>query len=111
MRIKKGYLFRGSPVYLRSCWSVVAPQRCHRFCKCNHYHSECSYSTQLRRCSLLVVCSPRVARGARNCTTCKVSCIRCKSLPAGANTRPKGGVMGVFVYTKTLLALTQKCSL
>ena len=31
-----------------------------------------------------------------------------QGLPAGANTRPKGGVIGVFVYTKTLLALTQK---
>ena len=31
-----------------------------------------------------------------------------QGLPAGANTRPKGGVTGVFVYTKTLLALTQK---
>lgn len=31
-----------------------------------------------------------------------------QGLPAGVNTRPKGGVTGVFVYTKTLLALTQK---
>ena len=31
-----------------------------------------------------------------------------QGLPAGANTRPKGGVTSVFVYTKTLLALTQK---
>ena len=31
-----------------------------------------------------------------------------QGLPAGANTRPKGGVIGVFVRTKTLLALTQK---
>ena len=31
-----------------------------------------------------------------------------QGLPAGANTRPKGGVIGVFVRTKTLLAFTQK---
>ena len=31
-----------------------------------------------------------------------------QGLPAGANTRPKGGVMGVFVYTKTLLAHSHK---
>ena len=31
-----------------------------------------------------------------------------QGLPAGAYTRPTGGVTGVFVYTKTLLALTQK---
>lgn len=31
-----------------------------------------------------------------------------QGLPAGAYTRPKGGVTGVFVYTKTLLAFTQK---
>ena len=28
--------------------------------------------------------------------------------PSWRKTRPKGGVTGVFVYTKTLLALTQK---
>ena len=31
-----------------------------------------------------------------------------QGLPAGANTRPKGGVNLVFVRTNTLLALTQK---
>ena len=33
-----------------------------------------------------------------------------QGLPAGANTRPKGGVNLVFVRTNTLLALTQKSS-
>ena len=31
-----------------------------------------------------------------------------QGLPAGANTRPTGGVIGVFVRTKTLLAFTPK---
>ena len=31
-----------------------------------------------------------------------------QGLPAGANTRPKGGVNLVFVRTNTLLAFTQK---
>lgn len=79
MRIKKGYLLRGSPVYLRSCWSVVAPLRCHLFCKCNHSPSKLCGVVIIAHYNLYqIVCSPRGALHAYSCTTCKVSCIRCK---------------------------------
>ena len=51
---------------------------------------------------------------SEGCTACiflhvvQVVLHQMQGLPAGAYTRPTGGVTGVFVYTKTLLALTQK---
>lgn len=54
---------------------------------------------------------------SEGCTACiflhvvQVVLHQMQGFPAGANTRPKGGVNLVFVRTNTLLALTQKSTL